>query len=275
MHARITVMAISAATIAASASGQVADLTVDPAQSSINARICLTPPTIGERCDTEASPIAGFVDVELDDYAFPSSIMLHDFSFALTNTMVYDFDWGPFIGKIKITLTDVAASYALPGLPEGPVPVEGTGDFVFPYVQTVMTGTGAYVGSGLVLGPLIGSGEFNLGDFGAMETAVAGVVKIVGGEVVLSGSFVFAVEGDLEGVETSLDGTATIVASGPIPEPDCPADFNGDTVVNTLDFVAFLNAFVAQSHTADFNGDTVVNTLDFVAFLNAFVAGCG
>ncbi len=55
---------------------------------------------------------------------------------------------------------------------------------------------------------------------------------------------------------------------------DCPADFNGDTVVNTLDFVAFLNAFVAQDASADFNGDTTVNTLDFVAFLNAFVAGC-
>ncbi|MCW5777714.1 MAG: hypothetical protein KIS87_14860 [Phycisphaeraceae bacterium] len=55
---------------------------------------------------------------------------------------------------------------------------------------------------------------------------------------------------------------------------NCPADFNGDTVVNTLDFVAFLNAFVAGHSSADFNGDTVVNTLDFVAFLNAFVAGC-
>ncbi len=54
----------------------------------------------------------------------------------------------------------------------------------------------------------------------------------------------------------------------------CPADFNGDTVVNTLDFVAFLNAFVAGDAAADFNGDTAVNTLDFVAFLNAFVAGC-
>ena len=54
----------------------------------------------------------------------------------------------------------------------------------------------------------------------------------------------------------------------------CPADFNGDTAVNTLDFVAFLNAFVAGDAAADFNGDTAVNTLDFVAFLNAFVAGC-
>ncbi len=54
----------------------------------------------------------------------------------------------------------------------------------------------------------------------------------------------------------------------------CPADFNGDTAVNSLDFVAFLNAFVSGDPKADFNGDTVVNSLDFVAFLNAFVAGC-
>ncbi|MCW5775810.1 MAG: hypothetical protein KIS87_05115 [Phycisphaeraceae bacterium] len=60
----------------------------------------------------------------------------------------------------------------------------------------------------------------------------------------------------------------------PDDEEDCPADFNGDTVVNTLDFVAFLNAFSAGNSSADFNGDTVVNTLDFVAFLNAFTAGC-
>ncbi|MCW5775413.1 MAG: hypothetical protein KIS87_03065 [Phycisphaeraceae bacterium] len=54
----------------------------------------------------------------------------------------------------------------------------------------------------------------------------------------------------------------------------CAADFNGDTVVNTLDFIAFLNAFTANDPRADFNGDTVINTLDFIAFLNAFTAGC-
>ncbi|MCW5775065.1 MAG: agmatine deiminase family protein [Phycisphaeraceae bacterium] len=68
-------------------------------------------------------------------------------------------------------------------------------------------------------------------------------------------------------------GTGYSAADFTIGNP-CPADFNGDTVVNTLDFVAFLNAFSAGHASADFNGDTVVNTLDFVAFLNAFTAGC-
>jgi hypothetical protein len=55
---------------------------------------------------------------------------------------------------------------------------------------------------------------------------------------------------------------------------DCPPDFNGDTVVNSQDFIAFLNAFVAGDPTADFNGDGEVNSQDFIAFLNAFVTGC-
>ncbi|GIK20328.1 MAG: hypothetical protein DYG93_05280 [Leptolyngbya sp. PLA2] len=54
----------------------------------------------------------------------------------------------------------------------------------------------------------------------------------------------------------------------------CKADFNNDGVVNTLDFIAFLNAFTSGDQRADFNGDGVINTLDFIAFLNAFTAGC-
>lgn len=55
---------------------------------------------------------------------------------------------------------------------------------------------------------------------------------------------------------------------------ECAADFNGDGTVNTLDFLAFLNAFSAGDPSADFNGDGTVNTLDFLAFLNAFNDGC-
>lgn len=55
---------------------------------------------------------------------------------------------------------------------------------------------------------------------------------------------------------------------------DCRADFNGDGVVNTLDFLAFLNAYNDDDPAADFNGDGIINTLDFLAFLNAFNEGC-
>lgn len=57
-------------------------------------------------------------------------------------------------------------------------------------------------------------------------------------------------------------------------EPPCVADFNGDTVVNSLDVLAFLNAYSAGDPKADVNGDTIVNSLDVLAFLNLYNEGC-
>lgn len=48
-------------------------------------------------------------------------------------------------------------------------------------------------------------------------------------------------------------------------------DFNG--TVNTQDFIAFLNAWVARQATADFDLNQTVNTQDFISFLNAWVDG--
>jgi len=76
------------------------------------------------------------------------------------------------------------------------------------------------------------------------------------------------VTGDLVVDQDDVDAVLAILGM------DCPADFNGDTIVNSLDFIAFLNAYTAGDPKADFNGDTVINSLDFIAFLNAYVAGC-
>ena len=54
----------------------------------------------------------------------------------------------------------------------------------------------------------------------------------------------------------------------------CVADFNGDGAVNTLDVLAFLNAWNAGDISADVNGDGDINTLDVLAFLNLWAAGC-
>jgi hypothetical protein len=53
---------------------------------------------------------------------------------------------------------------------------------------------------------------------------------------------------------------------------DCPPDWNGDTELDSKDFIAFLNDFVAGN--ADYNGDTATDSKDFIAFLNDFVTGC-
>ena len=54
----------------------------------------------------------------------------------------------------------------------------------------------------------------------------------------------------------------------------CPADLNGDGVLNTQDFIAFLNAWATSDPLADWNDDGTINTLDFLAYLNDWVAGC-
>ena len=47
-----------------------------------------------------------------------------------------------------------------------------------------------------------------------------------------------------------------------------PADFNGDGIVDTRDFVAFLDAWATLDPAADLDLNGEINTSDFVAFLN-------
>lgn len=70
------------------------------------------------------------------------------------------------------------------------------------------------------------------------------------------------------------DGTKGIDSGSAYVFDLCTADFNVDGVVNTLDFLVYLNAFSAANPRADINEDGVVNTLDFVAFLNEYIEGC-
>ncbi len=54
----------------------------------------------------------------------------------------------------------------------------------------------------------------------------------------------------------------------------CPADINDDGVVDTRDFIAFLNLWTASDPVADWNDDGTVDTRDFLAYLGDWVAGC-
>jgi hypothetical protein len=56
--------------------------------------------------------------------------------------------------------------------------------------------------------------------------------------------------------------------------PSCPADFNGDTVVDFFDYLDFVAAFSSNDPTADFNGDTVIDFFDYLDFVAAFSTGC-
>ncbi len=55
-----------------------------------------------------------------------------------------------------------------------------------------------------------------------------------------------------------------------LPDADCYVDCNGDTVINSLDVLCFLNNYTSQNPAADCNGDTVINSLDVLCFLNLY-----
>ncbi|MCC6676664.1 MAG: hypothetical protein IT436_05925 [Phycisphaerales bacterium] len=54
----------------------------------------------------------------------------------------------------------------------------------------------------------------------------------------------------------------------------CPADLNGDGLVDFADYLEFLNLYDAGDLRVDFNGDGLVDFADYLEFLNLYDAGC-
>ncbi|MCA9276908.1 MAG: VCBS repeat-containing protein [Phycisphaerales bacterium] len=78
---------------------------------------------------------------------------------------------------------------------------------------------------------------------------------------------------DIITISAASETYTVIISEGGCSIP-CPADLNGDGVLNFFDISAFLNAFNAMNPIADFTNDGVFNFFDVSAFLNAFNAGC-
>ncbi|MDX9910220.1 MAG: GC-type dockerin domain-anchored protein [Phycisphaerales bacterium] len=57
-------------------------------------------------------------------------------------------------------------------------------------------------------------------------------------------------------------------------EAFCAADFNGDRLVDSSDFLAFLNAWVKSDPRTDVHTDGFFNSSDFLTFLGAWAEGC-
>ncbi len=56
--------------------------------------------------------------------------------------------------------------------------------------------------------------------------------------------------------------------------PQCPADIDGNGVLDAGDFFAYLDLFAAGDPDADLTGNGVIDANDFFAYLDLFAAGC-
>lgn len=73
------------------------------------------------------------------------------------------------------------------------------------------------------------------------------------------------------GAQNDITGDISATASIEIVEDLCPADLNGDMVVDAFDLAQLLGAWGANpGHPADFNGDDVVNATDLAQLLGAW-----
>lgn len=77
-----------------------------------------------------------------------------------------------------------------------------------------------------------------------------------------------------QAVNSGIQGYAIVITGAVSEQTPCPADFNGDGTVNSLDVLDFLTAFNDQDPSADMNADGEFNTLDVLLFLNIFNTPC-
>ncbi|MEQ8844750.1 MAG: GC-type dockerin domain-anchored protein [Phycisphaerales bacterium] len=78
----------------------------------------------------------------------------------------------------------------------------------------------------------------------------------------------------LAGGESRRGGATATFLGRWRPGAFCPADLDGDCVLDVMDFLTFQNRFDRGDPRADFDGDGSLTIFDFLAFQNAFDAGC-
>ncbi|MFT5425060.1 MAG: hypothetical protein ACI89L_002867 [Phycisphaerales bacterium] len=76
-------------------------------------------------------------------------------------------------------------------------------------------------------------------------------------------------DSSLQGGSYNIFGAGALRAAAP-----CPADTNGDGVIDNGDIGVFITLFLAQDPAVDFTGDGIVDNGDIGAFIAAFLAGC-
>lgn len=82
----------------------------------------------------------------------------------------------------------------------------------------------------------------------------------------------FIAQGDEDNDAWYIDDVA--ITTEFLDEPNCPADLNGDGVLNFFDVSSFLAAYSSQNPVADFNQDGAYNFFDVSAFLAGYSVGC-
>ncbi|MEO1583186.1 MAG: GC-type dockerin domain-anchored protein [Planctomycetota bacterium] len=270
-HARIAAIGLwSLLPLAGGAWGQSAELTVDPAQSTITVVVELVTP-LGNRTSQDTSPIQGTASIEIDDADAPASITLSTYSFTSQDDLTFSLDYS-FLGAVSGVGSGLGLRQPM-GSPPTTGPVDGAGAFTLLGVPNENVGTVDASGTGTV-GSAIGMVSIDLATLGQAFVDAPGTVAIVGDQATVTVSVPISATEELQpGVTANITGSASVVATGTLIDP-CPADTNGDGLATPQDFTAWIQAFNARSAACDQNGDGLCTPQDFTSWVVNFNAGC-
>lgn len=256
--------------IAAAAGAQPVVYQVDPARSSMSVTIEIQS-ALGNRSDTDSSPIQGFLYLGVDDEMSPMSAYSYDLEFLLSNTLNFAWSWG-FLGSASATMSDAGMLDAAPGTPKGPGAFVGPS---FSVADVPVLLQGMFDGSYNFVGIGSGGSSGDLADQPAQATTIDGELVFAGTQGEVSTTVEFSGSFPLDGgVGTVVvNGSATVVAVGTLRT--CPADYAEPMgVLNFFDISAFVNQYLVHDPAADFAVDGVFNFFDIQGFVNAFNSGC-
>ena len=140
---------------------------------------------------------------------------------------------------------------------------DGLRNWVADIQYTLLDSAGTVVYDGVILDEIIalythGFGYYDIPDGVEFSSIVLEIANPQVGPVDASATMTFG-----------FSGVITVLES-----PACPADTNGDGILDNGDINAFVQLFLAGDPAADFNGDGFLDNGDINAFVVAFLAGC-
>lgn len=267
--------------LAGVAQAEIAELTIDPARSSIETQIQVNWDFGGDFLDADAVrvPAIGEVTINVATLDDPGRISVVDFTIEAEEAIAYEAGFPlPGVDYFNGTLSSLTVSHST--LPTPSVSVGANGAFS---TNSIMVAEGTSQLTGWLSG--VGNVSFPLSyaaggsESGPLENAS---IRVVGNELELRFEIAridSVSTGAPSGVFVIAYTEATVVATAPLstgPTPCNDADLAEPFgALNFADVQSFLGQFNAQGAPADLAAPTDVwNFADVQSFLGQFNAGC-
>ena len=264
--------------MATSAKATPIEAYVNTTQSSVTVQLCML-----NKCSSDTSPVSGSAMIKVNPTVGPTSLMICDFDFSLTQSIDLLLSWG-FLGNVTATGQNISMHFpsGQPYLP--PTTVSGGGSFTYPNVPSDNQGIISYSASGAPCTLLQSAGQpcndtIDLADEGTSTGNMNGTITVSPSRALrltLYPNYTGPIDPNNPSLGT-MTITGTIVCTTTIPLR-ADADLSG--LVNGLDSQAFINVMLTpdafrwrDQYAVDMNDDDIYDLADVQLFVACLLNG--